>query len=506
VDQTKSKFSCSLSRNINLRGAVIVAIFLLLTTIVVFFDIGVVSAAEESSITCAVSKWQIYSGESVTVTGAITPLHAGIGVTLKYTNPADTTFNKTVTSIGNGSYSDTLLPTVDGMWSVQASWLGDADTLGNASSKVKFLVSTVKEVTIRIGQNQTLYHAFQPAIDYYYSTTSFYTIALEGSVTSPAGISLSALGGGFTYEQSQFSLGGTITSYNLTFNIRVLGGTPEGVYNATANYDIYRQSTLYPYSASLLFRYELRLRINAVGKFGASINLSLTPQVKLGGIASVSGTIVSTGGPPVTGVNVALSYMKPDGSVVNRTSMTGTNGYFEDSYIPDIPGTWSVKASWAGDQDHNGTASLEVPFTVLTDIQHQVGVYFVRSISNSIISDFIFNLSLRQIGFNVTGTSGTVGFCNITIPASLMSGSFSVFRDSVMLIKDLDYTQSYNGTHYTFRIVYTHSIHSIRIVSSEVIPEFPSFLILPVFVMATLIVMLVYRRKGVQSTSRLGDQ
>jgi len=491
---------------------VAVAVFML----AISFAIGAVASANasealasdgSSSITCAVSKWQICFGEFITVSGAIDPLHAGVGVTLKYTDPASTTFNRTVASIGDGSYSDTILPNLDGMWSVQVSWPGDIDTLGNVSSKVKFLVSTVTEVTIKIGRNQTLYHAFQPAIDYYYSTISLYSIALQGSATSPGGITLSALGGVYSYENSQFGLGGIITSYNLTCNIGVLEGTSEGVYNAIAYYDIYRQSELWPYSSSLLFRYELRLRINAVSKFGASINLSLPPQVKLGGVTSVSGTIVSTGGPPVTGVNVALSYKKPDGSVVNRISMTGTNGYFEDSYIPDMPGTWSVKASWIGDQDHNGTEGLEVPFTVLTDIQHQViidmGVYFVSTISNSTISDFNFNQSLKQIGFNMTGTSGTMGFCNIEVPASLMSGSFSVYRDGVLLVKDVDYTQTYNGTHYAFQTTCNHSIHNIRIVSTVVVPEFPSFLILPIFMMTTLIVTVVYGRKGVQSSARL---
>ena len=77
---------------------------------------------DSSDITCEVSKWQIYLGESITVSGTIEPLHDGVEVTLKYTRPVDEAFNRTVTSMANGNYSDTMIPDMDGMWGVQASW------------------------------------------------------------------------------------------------------------------------------------------------------------------------------------------------------------------------------------------------------------------------------------------------------------------------------------------------------------------------------------------------
>jgi hypothetical protein len=472
-----------------------VAVFMLAVSFAISAIAPALALEGNSSITCAVSKWQIYFGESITVSGAITPVHAGVGVTLKYTDPAYTTFNRTVTSIGDGSYSDIILPSLYGMWSVQASWSGDIDNLGNVSSTVKFLVSTVSDVAIKIGRNQTFSCVFQPAMDYYYSPISFQKIAYNQSVTSPGGINFSALGQSFSYAIPPFGIGGTITSFNLTYYMEVLAGTSEGVYNATAYYDIYSQSTLWPYSSSFLFRYELRCRINVVGKYAASINLSLPQQVKLGEVTSVSGTIAPSGGSPVTGVNVTLSYKKPDGSAVNRTSMTKTDGSFKDEYIPDVPGTWSVKASWIGDIDHNETESRYVQFTVLADIQHQVtvdiGVYFVHAISNSTISDFNFDQSLRQIGFNLTGVSGTMGFCNITVPAVLMSGTFSVFRDDVLLVKNVDYTESYNGTHTALQIFYNHSGHVIKITASQVIPEFsPNLLV--IFVVLALLAVAAY--------------
>jgi len=40
----------------------------------------------------------------------------------------------------------------------------------------------------------------------------------------------------------------------------------------------------------------------------------------------------------------------------------------------------------------------------------------VTMASNSVISNFNFNESLKQIRFNITGPTGWAGYCNVTIP------------------------------------------------------------------------------------------
>jgi hypothetical protein len=242
-----------------MKKVAIIAIFMLSASFAIIFP--TVHALDDSSeITCEVSKWQIYHGESITVTGIIDPLHDGVEVTLEYTRPVDEAFNRTVTSMVNGSYSDTIFPNKDGMWRVQASWLGDADTPGNVSSEVKFLVSTVSGAIINIGQNQTFSSSFEPATDEYY-TISFETIAWDHEVTAPPEINFTSLGGSYSYNDPFNLGGGKITSYNITYNIKVSEEAPEGLYNITAYYDIYSQSKLYPYSATFLFRYELRFNV-----------------------------------------------------------------------------------------------------------------------------------------------------------------------------------------------------------------------------------------------------
>jgi len=123
------------------------------------------------------------------------------------------------------------------------------------------------------------------------------------------------------------------------------------------------------------------------------------------------------------------------------------------------------------------------------------GTFFPISLStNSTISNFSFSQSSKEISFNVTGPTGTKGFCNITIPADLMSGDFTIYMDDTLLTRDVDYTETFNGTHYLFSISYEHSSHIIEIISTLVIPDFTGWLFLPLVILATLSALVLKKR------------
>ena len=84
------------------------------------------------------------------------------------------------------------------------------------------------------------------------------------------------------------------------------------------------------------------------------------------------------------------------------------------------------------------------------DVIYDQITYVVETCSNSTLTDLEFNQTESKLQFSVNGTDGTSGFFIITIPAELMSGTFSILKDSVPLVENLDYTQTFNGTHYTF--------------------------------------------------------
>jgi parallel beta-helix repeat protein len=95
-----------------------------------------------TSISCSVSPSAATMGDSITASGTISPALLGKNVTLIYKRPNGSTFNRTVTTGSDGSYSDSFKPDADGAWSVIASWDGDSAYHGTSSLSKAF---TVKE-------------------------------------------------------------------------------------------------------------------------------------------------------------------------------------------------------------------------------------------------------------------------------------------------------------------------------------------------------------------------
>jgi len=97
-----------------------------------------------SFITCAVAAKTIQLGEKLEVTGAISPPHGGVSVSITYRSADGSTFTRSVLTSSDGTFSDSLTPQSSGEWSVSASWPGDEDHYASASEIISF---TVKEKT-----------------------------------------------------------------------------------------------------------------------------------------------------------------------------------------------------------------------------------------------------------------------------------------------------------------------------------------------------------------------
>ena len=115
----------------------------------------------------------------------------------------------------------------------------------------------------------------------------------------------------------------------------------------------------------------------------------------------------------------------------------------------------------------------------------------VNIISNSTIEDFQYfdsNSTIKMYVSNMTANQ-TFGFCRISIPHVLMAEPYNVTINGANPTY-WNYTLYDNGTHRWIYFAYGHSILEIIIV-----PEFPSFIILPLFMLATLLAVIAYRRK-----------
>lgn len=114
----------------------------------------------------------------------------------------------------------------------------------------------------------------------------------------------------------------------------------------------------------------------------------------------------------------------------------------------------------------------------------------ITVISNSTVSAFEMNATQKTIGFNVEGGTGK-GFCRVDIPNHIVSGlwnyNYTVLVDDETPLYIRNWTES-SLTYIYF--TYQHSEHEVVI-----IPEFPSFLTLLLFITATLLTVIAYKRK-----------
>lgn len=187
------------------------------------------------------------------------------------------------------------------------------------------------------------------------------------------------------------------------------------------------------------------------------------------------------------------NFIYPNGSVSgNNTWDNGAEGnYWSDYSGVDSDGDGIGDTPYELDPkniDHYplmGPWSETRTFPILWDET----TYNVTTCCNSTVASFHFNQPSKYIGFNVTGPADSVGLCNITIPTSLMWGQFSV------LINDIPqpFAIHQNQTHTSIYFVYSHTTHQVKVHSTQVIPEFPSLVILSLFLMATLLVTILHR-------------
>ncbi|MBS7649056.1 Ig-like domain repeat protein, partial [Candidatus Bathyarchaeota archaeon] len=96
-----------------------------------------------------------------------------------------------------------------------------------------------------------------------------------------------------------------------------------------------------------------------IPRVSTSISCSVSPStVTIGGSVIVSGVV----SPAVGGVMVILTYTKPDASSSTRIVATSQNGAYSDIYTPDQLGSYSVIASWSGDDNcKEATSSPPLP-------------------------------------------------------------------------------------------------------------------------------------------------
>ena len=93
-------------------------------------------------------------------------------------------------------------------------------------------------------------------------------------------------------------------------------------------------------------------------------------------------------------------------------------------------------------------------------------------ISNSTVSAFSFLQAGRRIAFGTIGPANTTGYFNLTVPRSLLSGPWMIMIDGTDATSGA--TIAENQTCTSIYLTYSHSAHSVQIIGTSVVAEYPT--------------------------------
>jgi hypothetical protein len=173
-------------------------------------------------------------------------------------------------------------------------------------------------------------------------------------------------------------------------------------------------------------------------------------------------------------------------------------------YLPsDVPSPDSISEDYGSMAWNNVSLSSLQDLMFLEAYEQQVNyggeTYPVPIFTNSTVSNFTFNPSAKQIDFNVSGPQGT-GFCNVTIPRSLLNAS--ALSDWVVMfdgntLNSTEFSITENDAYVFIYLNYTTSEHTISIMGTIVpIAEFqPDFLPLVLAISTLIAAIIIFKQR-----------
>ena len=174
-------------------------------------------------------------------------------------------------------------------------------------------------------------------------------------------------------------------------------------------------------------------------------------------------------------------------------------GNYWSDYVEKFPNASEIQDSgvWAAPYSVNEANVDEYPLVApiqVFNVNTLDGKSSRMAIStNSTVSALSFSLDDQfSVSFNVTGASGTTGFCRVTIPKELaeIGSVWNVLIDGEKTNCTAFPTQDSSYLYF----VYNQSVRTVRIEGSEPVPEFTG-LIIPLLLMTVAALTSIFARK-----------
>jgi signal peptidase I len=123
--------------------------------------------------------------------------------------------------------------------------------------------------------------------------------------------------------------------------------------------------------------------------------------------------------------------------------------------------------------------------------------YNVTVLTNSTLANFNFSQPQKEVSLDITGyiSHADQGYCNVTIPKSLLSCDSLQSWQVLLNGTSIAYEADQNDTHTFVYFTYGYSNSSIQIIGQQVVPEFPSIIILPSVTITTLLAVIACKEK-----------
>jgi len=191
----------------------------------------------------------------------------------------------------------------------------------------------------------------------------------------------------------------------------------------------------------------------------------------------------------ITGENNLIIYNdfinNQNQAVMLESHYNSWNNTYEGNYWSNYNGTDANQdgigdTPYPIDENNQDNHPLMGMFT-LFKIQWEGQNYTLTTICNSTITNFTFGtIHENAMSFNVTGPTGTTGFCRIVIPHALLDDNYTILIDGLppMMEKELPLS---NSTHTYVYFTYTLTTHQVVIV-----PEFPTTMIFKLLIILSL--------------------
>jgi len=203
-----------------------------------------------------------------------------------------------------------------------------------------------------------------------------------------------------------------------------------------------------------------------------------------------SGLITELGGANLVTVQV----LDNNGNIVNdgKAPVNGDGQYTTDFTLPTNAGngTYTINAKIEVNANLLSSLTLKTQanlqssgkFVVASPnvfaIKAEGKDFDVKLASNSEVNNIQFDEQAKTFSFTVSGETGTKGVTDITIPKSLLSGNMNVMIDGQVMSQNDVIETVYTQDETALEINYHHSTHTIEIVGTKAVPEFPTSIII----------------------------